>query len=154
MNRFFVKPDDMTEDSAAIIGEDVKHISKVLRMQSGDRVMLSDGCGYEYLAEIETISRERVELKLLDKKPCPAEPKQRITLYQGIPKAGKMELIIQKCVELGINGIIPVAAERSVVRVKPGEYKAKQTRYQRVACEAAKQSGRGIIPHIGELTTI
>lgn len=57
MNRFFVKPDDMTEDSAAIIGEDVKHISKVLRMQSGDRVMLSDGCGYEYLAEIETISR-------------------------------------------------------------------------------------------------
>ena len=153
MNRFFVKPDDMTEDSAAIIGEDVKHISKVLRMQSGDRVMLSDGCGYEYLAEIETISRERVELKLLDKKPCPAEPKQRITLYQGIPKAGKMELIIQKCVELGINGIIPVAAERSVVRVKPGEYRAKQTRYQRVACEAAKQSGRGIIPHIGELTT-
>ena len=146
MNRFFVKPDDMTEDSAAIIGEDVKHISKVLRMQSGDRVMLSDGCGYEYLAEIETISRERVELKLLDKKPCPAEPKQRITLYQGIPKAGKMELIIQKCVELGINGIIPVAAERSVVRVKPGEYRAKQTRYQRVACEAAKQSGRGIIP--------
>ena len=148
MNRFFVKPDDMTEDSAAIIGEDVKHISKVLRMQSGDRVMLSDGCGYEYLAEIETISRERVELKLLDKKPCPAEPKQRITLYQGIPKAGKMELIIQKCVELGINGIIPVAAERSVVRVKPGEYKAKQTRYQRVACEAAKQSGRGIIPQV------
>jgi 16S rRNA (uracil1498-N3)-methyltransferase len=146
MNRFFVKPDDMTEDSAAIIGEDVKHISKVLRMQSGDRVMLSDGCGYEYLAEIETISRERVELK-------PAEPKQRITLYQGIPKAGKMELIIQKCVELGINGIIPVAAERSVVRVKPGEYRAKQPRYQRVACEAAKQSGRGIIPHIGELTT-
>lgn len=153
MNRFFVKPDDMTEDRAAIIGEDVKHISKVLRMQSGDRVMLSDGCGYEYLAEIETISRERVELKLLDKKLCSAEPKQRITLYQGIPKAGKMELIIQKCVELGINGIIPVAAERSVVRVKPGEYKAKQTRYQRVACEAAKQSGRGIIPHIGELTT-
>ena len=146
MNRFFVKPNDMTEDSAAIIGEDVKHISKVLRMQSGDRVMLSDGCGYEYLAEIETISRERVELKLLDKKPCPAEPKQRITLYQGIPKAGKMELIIQKCVELGITGIIPVAAERRVVRVKP-------TRYQRVACEAAKQSGRGIIPHIGELTT-
>ena len=157
MNRFFVKPDDMTEDSAAIIGEDVKHISKVLRMQSGDRVMLSDGCGYEYLAEIETISRERVELKLLDKKPCPAEPKQRITLYQGIPKAGKMELIIQKCVELGINGIIPVAAERSVVRVKPGEYRAKQTRYQRVACEAAKQSGRGIIPQVswaGDFTAV
>ena len=110
MNRFFVKPDDMTEYSAAITGGDVKHISKVLRMQSGDRVMLSDGCGYEYLAEIEALSRERVELKLLDKKLCPAEPKQRITLYQGIPKAGKMELIIQKCVELGINGIIPVAA--------------------------------------------
>lgn len=89
MNRFFVKPDDMTEDSAAIIGEDVKHISKVLRMQSGDRVMLSDGCGYEYLAEIETISRERVELKLLDKKPCPAEPKQQHNALPGHSQGGQ-----------------------------------------------------------------
>lgn len=153
MNRFFVTPDDMTEDSAVITGEDVKHISRVLRMRRGDRVMLSDGRGYEYPAEIEDISGERVELRLLDKRRCPAEPKRRITLYQGIPKAGKMELIIQKCVELGVNGIIPVAAERSVVRVKPDEYRARQTRYQRVACEAAKQSGRGIIPRIGQLTT-
>ncbi len=153
MNRFFVRPEDISKDSAAITGEDVKHIARVLRMQSGDKVMLSDGLGYEYVAEIEDISRDRVELRLLDEKLCPAEPKQRITLYQGLPKAGKMEFIIQKCVELGINGIIPVAAERSVVRVKPGEYRAKQARYQRISYEAAKQSGRGIIPHIGELTT-
>ena len=153
MNRFFVRPEDISDNSATIAGEDVKHIAKVLRMQCGDRVMLSDGCGYEYTAEIADISRERVELRLLDKRPCHAEPKRRITLYQGLPKAGKMELIIQKCVELGINAIVPVAAERSVVRVKPGEYGAKRTRYQRIAYEAAKQSGRGIIPHIGELTT-
>ena len=100
MNRFFLKPDDMTEDSAAIIGEDVKHISKVLRMQSGDRVMLSDGCGYEYLAEIETISRERVELKLLDKKLCSAEPKQRITLIRAFPKRARWSSLYKSALSL------------------------------------------------------
>lgn len=89
MNRFFVKPDDMTEDSAAIIGEDVKHISKVLRMQSGDRVMLSDGCGYEYLAEIETISRERVELKLLDKKNVSCRAEAAHNALSGYSQSGQ-----------------------------------------------------------------
>ncbi len=153
MNRFFVKPEDISGGIAVITGEDVKHISKVLRMQPGDAIMLSDGAGFEYRAEITDISRERVELRCGEKMPCAAEPKRRITLYQGIPKAGKMELIIQKCVELGVSEIVPAAAERSVVRIKPGEYEAKRMRYQRVSYEAAKQSGRGIIPRIGELTT-
>lgn len=153
MNRFFVKPEDISGEIAVITGEDVKHISKVLRMQPGDAVMLSDGEGFEYRAEITGISRERAELRCGEKTPCAAEPKRRITLYQGIPKAGKMELIIQKCVELGVSEIVPAAAERSVVRIKPEEYEARRTRYQRVSYEAAKQSGRGVIPEIGELTT-
>ena len=153
MNRFFVKKDDIADNTAIIIGEDVKHISKVLRMAPGDKVMLCDGEGYQYLAKIEDISKEQVNLNILSKERCAAEPAQRITLYQGLPKGDKMELIVQKCVELGVTEIVPVAAERSIVRIKPGEFGGKRTRYQRVAYEAAKQCGRGIIPEIADITT-
>ena len=153
MNRFFVKKDDIADNSAIITGEDVKHISKVLRMAPGDKVMLCDGEGYQYLAEIADISKEHVNLRILSAERCAAEPLQRITLYQGLPKGDKMELIVQKCVELGITEIVPVAAERSIVRIKPGEFGGKRTRYQRVAYEAAKQCGRGIIPDIADITT-
>lgn len=153
MNRFFVKKDDIEGNSALITGEDVKHISKVLRMAPGDKVMLCDGEGYQYLAEINQITKDDVRLEILSSERCAAEPMQRITLYQGLPKGDKMELIVQKCVELGISEIVPVAAERSIVRIKPGEFGGKRTRYQRVAYEAAKQCGRGIIPEIADLTT-
>lgn len=153
MNRFFVKKDDIADNTAVITGEDVKHISKVLRMAPGDKVMLCDGEGYQYIAEIADISKEQVNLSLLSEERCVAEPSQRITLYQGLPKGDKMDLIVQKCVELGISEIVPVAAERSVVRIKPGEFGGKRTRYQRVAYEAAKQCGRGIIPQIADVAT-
>lgn len=153
MNRFFVKKDDIAGSSALIIGEDVKHISKVLRMAPGDKVMLCDGEGYQYLAKISEITKEEVRLAILSGERCAADPLQRITLYQGLPKGDKMELIVQKCVELGITEIVPVAAERSIVRIKPGEFGGKRTRYQRVAYEAAKQCGRGIIPQIADLVT-
>ena len=153
MNRFFVKKDDIADNSAVITGEDLKHISKVLRMAPGDKVMLCDGEGYQYLAEIREITKDCARLEIAGSEKCAAEPAQRITLYQGLPKGDKMELIIQKCVELGISEIVPVAAERSVVKVKPGEFGNKRPRYQRVAYEAAKQSGRGIIPVIAGLTT-
>lgn len=152
MNRFFVARENIAGGTALITGEDVKHISKVLRMSPGDKVMLCDGEGTQYLAEIEDISRDKVTLGILESERCKSEPAQRITLYQGLPKGDKMELIVQKCVELGISEIVPVAAERSVVRVKPGEFGGKRTRYQRVAYEAAKQCGRGIVPQVAELT--
>lgn len=153
MNRFFVKKEDISDNTAIITGEDVKHISRVLRMAPGDKVMICDGVGYQYLAEIAEISKDDVRLSILSAERCASEPHQRITLYQGLPKGDKMELIVQKCVELGISEIVPAAAERSVVKVKPGEFGGKRTRYQRVAYEAAKQCGRGIIPEIAELTT-
>ncbi len=153
MNRFFVKKDDIRDNSALITGEDLKHISKVLRMAPGDKVMLCDGEGYQYLAEISEITKDCVRLEILNGERCAAEPSRRITLYQGLPKGDKMELIVQKCVELGISEIVPVAAERSIVKIKPGEFGGKRTRYQRVAYEAAKQCGRGRIPEVADLTT-
>ena len=153
MNRFFVKKDDIRDNSAVITGEDLKHISKVLRMAPGDKVMLCDGEGYQYLAEISEITKDCVRLEIVNSERCAAEPSRRITLYQGLPKGDKMELIVQKCVELGISEIVPVAAERSIVKIKPGEFGGKRTRYQRVAYEAAKQCGRGRIPEVADLTT-
>jgi len=153
MNRFFVKKDDIRDNSAVITGEDLKHISKVLRMAPGDKVMLCDGEGYQYLAEISEITKDCARLEILNGERCAAEPSRRITLYQGLPKGDKMELIVQKCVELGISEIVPVAAERSIVKIKPGEFGGKRTRYQRVAYEAAKQCGRGRISEVADLTT-
>lgn len=152
MNRFFVASKDIIADTAVITGEDVKHISRVLRMSPGDRVTLCDGEGEQYLAAIDDISKDKVTLNILSHDRCQGEPTRHITLYQGLPKGDKMELIVQKCVELGVSEIVPVAAERSVVRVKPGEFGGKQTRYQRVAYEAAKQCGRGRVPRVAELT--
>ena len=153
MSRFFVEPQDIGENTAKIEGGDVKHISRVLRMEIGDEVTLCDGEGNDYAAKISSITKDEVLLDVLSKSRCKAEPDCRITLYQGLPKAGKMETIVQKCVELGITQVVPVAAERSVVKIKAGEFENKRTRYQRVAEEAAKQCGRGIIPQVGELTT-
>lgn len=153
MSRFFVEPQDIGETSARITGGDVKHISRVLRMEVGDEVTLCDGEGNDYAAKISSITKDEVLLDILGKNRCKAEPDCRITMYQGLPKAGKMETIVQKCVELGITKVVPVAAERSVVKIKAGEFENKRTRYQRVAEEAAKQCGRGIIPEVSELTT-
>ncbi len=153
MNRFFVEPQQIEGAVARIIGEDVKHIGRVLRLESGDEVTLCDGAGTDYLARIEALQKDEVLLSILQSAPSITEPRHKVTLYQGLPKAGKMELILQKCVELGLYALVPVAALRSVVKISPKEFEAKRVRYQRVAYEAAKQARRGIIPQVLPLCT-
>jgi len=148
MNRFFVKKDDIRDNSAVITGEDLKHISKVLRMAPGDKVMLCDGEGYQYLAEISEITKDCARLEILNGERCAAEPSRRITLYQGLPKGDKMDLIVQKSVELGAEKIVPVVMKRTVVKLKNAS--SKCDRWQRIAEEAAKQCMRGIIPKVEE----
>lgn len=148
MNRFFVAPEQINGSAARILGEDVKHIGKVLRLATGDELMLCDGAGMDYLAKIEALHKDEILVAILQSMPSEAEPKHRVTLYQGLPKAGKMELILQKCVELGVFAVVPVAAKRSVVKINPKEFEGKRARYQRVAYEAAKQARRGIIPEV------
>ena len=153
MHRFFVHETDIQKGTAWIAGEDVKHIAKVLRLGPGDLLSLCNGQGMDYTARIDCIEKERVRLSIIQSAPCPAEPVHRVTLYQGLPKAGKMETIIQKCVELGACAFVPINAQRSVVKITPQDFRKKIPRYQRVAYEAAKQSGRGIIPQISDLST-
>ncbi len=154
MHRFFIEPHAVSGSEAVIIGEDVQHIAKVLRLRVGDEVTLCDGAKTEYTAAIDSVEKERVTLRILETAASKTEPQAEVTLYQGLPKAGKLETIIQKCVELGITKVIPFDADRSVVKLSEKDFAKKQSRYQRVAYEAAKQSRRGVIPEVGGLVKL
>ena len=146
MHRFFVE--NVSGDTAVITGEDVRHIGRVLRLSAGDGVELSDGRGRECAGTIRSVSDQEVCVSCGAWVLSPGEPAHEVTLLQGVPKSGKMEWIIQKCVELGVCSIVPVRMARCVAQ--PGkDDEGKLTRYRRVALEAAKQSRRGRIPDIG-----
>ena len=145
MNRFFV--DDIGPDAAVIEGEDLKHLSSVLRLRKGDHVMLSDGKGSECEGEIQRMEPGKALVKTGPWRPCVSEPHHKLTVFQCLPKAGKMETIIQKCTELGMNALVPTLSARCVVQ--PGrDFDKKLQRYQKVAREAAMQSHRGIVPEV------
>ena len=127
--------------------EDIKHLTKVLRAKCGDKICISDGGEWEYETEIAAIAETCVTLRILDKQKPAREPETRVTLYQGIPKAAKMEIIIQKNVEMGVDRIVPVFMERTIVTDK-GQFGKKLERWQKIADEAAKQCKRSIIPRI------
>lgn len=151
MAKFFVDPADINTAAGSIFlrGEDVSHIRKVLRMHPGDELTLCDGRKNDYTGRIEEITAEQVKVTIVDRAENGNEPPVRVTLYQGIPKGDKMELIIQKCVELGIYSIVPVSTERAVVRIdNEKDAKNKTERWQKISREAAKQCRRGIIPEI------
>ncbi|NBG87935.1 16S rRNA (uracil(1498)-N(3))-methyltransferase [Isachenkonia alkalipeptolytica] len=149
MHRFFVDKCQVQEESAYITGEDAKHLEKVLRLKVGDIIELVVGEELEYLGEITVVEGKSTQVKLLELKQVQRESPLEITLYQGLPKASKMELIIQKAVELGIKRIVPVMNQRSVVQLKTKkDQQKKQERWQKIAYEAAKQSKRIKVPEI------
>lgn len=158
MPRFFISAvqfDEAASSGLAVIdGEDGRHIARSLRMRTGDVLTLSDGAGIDYTGEITSITGDTVEVRLTDKIQNKSEPTLRVTLYPGMPKADKLELITQKAVELGVTKLVPVLTSRSVSRPDGKAALKKQERLQRIALEAAKQSGRGIIPEIGKMTDL
>lgn len=151
MHRFFTT--DIAGNAAAITGDDVRHIGRVLRLHAGDALRLCDGCGTEYDARIEQITEQAVRCQLGAPMPSESEPPCRITLFQCLPKTGKMETILQKCTELGANAFVPVLSARCVA-LPVRDVSNKLTRWQRVALEAAKQSRRGVIPTVERILPI
>ena len=149
MPRFFTE--NIDQNSGSITGEDAKHIARVLRMKNGQPLTVCDTKGYDYACIIEGITEEQIDLKVLSRSPSVTEPNVSVHLYQAMPKADKLELIIQKAVELGVNSITPVMTRRCVSRPDAKSMKKKLERYNRIALEAAKQSGRGIIPQVNPL---
>lgn len=148
MYRFFVEPEDTKGESIFITGSDVNHIKHVLRMKIGEEILISDGQGRDYYCIIEVLKEDLVEAKIVDIEGSSVELKTKITLFQGLPKSDKLELIIQKAVELGVYEIIPVATKRAVVKLDPKKEEKKQQRWNAIALSAAKQAKRGIIPKV------
>lgn len=150
MPRFFT--DNITENKAIITGDDAKHIGKVLRAKTGERVIVCDGRGYDYECEISEIS-DNIILNVLKKYPNDTEPSVRVHLFQALPKSDKMEYIIQKAVELGVNEITPVLTSRCISRPDESKMKKKTARWNAISETAAKQCGRGIIPIVHDIVS-
>ncbi|WP_018247798.1 16S rRNA (uracil(1498)-N(3))-methyltransferase [Orenia marismortui] len=153
MHHFFVKPKDINDGIITITGKDVKHITRSLRLDISDKISVADGESNKYLTEIIDISEEFVRAKIINEFEVRVESNIEVTLVQGLPKSKKMDLITQKCTELGIREIIPVDTKRTVVNLKPKKAERRQQRWQKIAREAAKQSGRAIIPIMKDLMT-
>lgn len=148
MHKFFTSKNLINGDIAKIIGDDVKHIYKVLRLEEGEEVVINDCEGSEFLAEIHSITKQEVALTIVKKLDINNESSVEIYLFQGLPKAQKMDLIVQKGTELGMVEFIPTITQRVDVKLK-GDFK-KLDRLNRIALEAAKQSKRTIIPKVCE----
>lgn len=155
MYQFFVESGQIQGNKIIIIGKDVNHIKNVLRMKAGEEISVSNGVdGREYRCGIEELSDEEIVCTLRFIKEEGLELPSKIYLFQGLPKADKMELIIQKAVELGVYEVIPVSCKRAVVKLDEKKAKSKLARWQSIAEAAAKQSKRGIIPEVKEVMSI
>lgn len=152
MQKMFI--DYTPEDEALLDGEQARHIAKSLRMRVGDMLTLSDGQGRDYGCQIEEITKDTVRLKVCYTQASGSEPECKVTIYQGVPKGSKLEDIIQKCVELGATRIVPTLTKRCVSRPDEKGAGKKNVRYQKIALEAAQQSGRGIIPEVSPQLTL
>ncbi|MBD7914002.1 16S rRNA (uracil(1498)-N(3))-methyltransferase [Clostridium sp. Sa3CUN1] len=148
MHKFFTPKENFIEKTAKILGDDVKHLYKVLRLNEGDKIILNNCDGEEFLANIRTISKQEVIVDIEEKLDINNESEVKIYLFQGLPKAQKMDLIVQKGTELGITEFIPTLTERVDIKLK-GDFK-KLDRLNRIALEAAKQSKRTVIPKVTE----
>ena len=149
MYQFFVEPQQIQDRKIIITGSDVNHIRNVLRMKPGEEIAVSNGIdGSEYRCGIEAFTQDEVICTLRFVKEDGVELPSRIFLFQGLPKADKMELVVQKAVELGVYEIIPVAARRCVVKLDEKKAAGKVARWQGIAEAAAKQSKRAVIPQV------
>lgn len=149
MPKFFVKDEQVNNGEIIIFGDDYNHIKNVLRMNVGDSFNVCNNTSSEnYVAEIDRFENEKIICKIIENVQTNAESNVKVHIYQGLPKADKMELIIQKSVELGVQKITPVEMKRCVVKLDGKDRIKKTERWQKIAEVAAKQSGRDIIPEI------
>lgn len=149
MYRFYVSADQLAEKEVFISGGDVNHIKNVLRLEVGDWIVACDGNGTDYVSRIQSICSDEVVASIEKVQPTGTELPVRITLFQGMPKKDKLELIIQKAVELGACEIVPVMTKRTVVKLSEEKKINKRLeRWQSIAYAAAKQCDRGIIPTV------
>lgn len=148
MYRFFVEPSQVGEKEITICGSDVNHIKNVLRMKLKEEILISSGENMEYTCYIEEMKDEEIIAHIMYAQEAGYELSSKLYLFQGLPKSDKMELIIQKAVELGVHEVIPVASRRAVVKLDKKKEEKKLARWQAISESAAKQSKRMYVPEI------
>lgn len=153
MHHFFVTPEQVNDGCCEITGRDVGHIKNVLRMKPGERIAVRDGISRNYVCEIDALGEMTVTARILYEEEGGSELSARLHLFQALPKGDKMELVIQKAVELGACEIVPMATRRCVVKLDEKKAPAKERRWNAIAESAAKQCGRMYIPRVKPTTS-
>ena len=153
MQHFFVIPEQVGETEIYVTGQDVNHMKNVLRMKIGEQVEISDGNNKKYLCEVSAYEDEQAVLRILELREADTELKSRLYLFQGLPKNDKMELIVQKAVELGAYEVIPVSMKRCVVKLDAKKAAKKVERWNSISESAANQAGRSIIPKVSDVVS-
>lgn len=148
MPRFFVTSSQIVGETVTILGEDAHHLSRALRGATGDHITVCDMSRTEYECVLTEFLPDRVLAKILSSHPANTEPPVQVTLFQALPKGDKLDTVIQKAVECGVCRVVPFESERCVVRTKADSEERKTERRRRIAVEAAKQCGRGVLPEI------
>ena len=148
MPRFFVSNAQIGGSTVTITGEDAHHISRALRMAAGEHITVADSTATVYDCVLREFLPDAVVADILSATPAATEPPCHITLFQALPKGDKLDTVIQKAVECGVSHIVPFESERCVVRVKAEAEEKKGQRRNRIATEAAKQCGRGVLPTV------
>lgn len=153
MHQFFIEPSWRKQNKIYMEGSEVIHMKNVLRIKPGEFVKINNGQGAEYLCEVEKYEEQAVILDIVSESVSDCELPSKIYLFQGLPKSDKMELIIQKAVELGVYEIVPVVTERTVVKLDEKKAEKKVQRWNAISLSAAKQSGRSLVPEVGKVRT-
>ena len=156
MHRFFTTPENITDEKVILRGSDVAHVRKVLRLKRGDRIQVLDGCGNCYTVILSTVGHDTIECSINSKEDANnCESPLRISLGQGMVKGVGFDGIVRKSVELGVDNVVPVSANRCVSKLSQVDATKKMDRWQRIAIEASKQCGRSRVPDIGpKLATV
>ena len=155
MPKFFVKTNQINKNRITLYEDDVNHIANVLRKQIGEKINICNmDTSENFLCKIKEISKENIECEIIKTLKSETESSIDITIFQGLPKAEKMELIIQKCTELGVNTFVPVQMERCIVKLDTKSEIKKLDRWKKIAETAAKQSGRDIIPKVENIINL
>ena len=156
MHRFFTTPENITDEKVILRGSDVAHVRKVLRLKRGDRIQVLDGCGNCYTVILSIVGHDTIECSINSKEDANnCESPLRISLGQGMVKGVGFDGIVRKSVELGVDKVVPVSANRCVPKLSQEDVTKKMDRWQRIPIEAPKQCGRSRVPDIGpKLATV
>jgi 16S rRNA (uracil1498-N3)-methyltransferase len=158
MRSFFLGDNEISGDTATVTGELYRHMARVLRLKEGDEVQLTDAAGKRHFGVIAECGAKSLTVRVTSTEtPVQEEPRLRVTLYQGLPKGEKLDLILQKCTELGITEVVTFDAERSIVKLSGERSASRLGRYEKIVQEAARQSGRRSVPRVaigGSLKTV